>query len=112
MTRFVTLTLSLVALATSAAGAEEDTRTQAAEWASRTGTIAGSATFCEMDEDVVEEYINKAQAKIASTTVDDLDLVAARIEFRNVYAASAARAPVEGCDQFARSFKRKLALLD
>lgn len=112
MTRFTTVVLSILALTTFAAGGEENTRTPAAEWASRTGIIAGSATFCEMDEEVVEEYINKAQAKIASTTIDELDLVAARIEFRNVYTASAARAPVEGCDQFARSFKKKLALLD
>lgn len=67
-------------------------------------TIAGGARFCKADDDMIEEFIAKADANIAFRAKDDYEKVLARLEFKNVMAATSARAPKEGCDAFLPRF--------
>lgn len=68
-------------------------------------TIAGGARFCKADDDMIEEFMAKADANLAFRAKDDYEKVLARLEFKNILAATSVRAPVEGCEDFLPRFE-------
>ena len=88
------------------------TQSRALQWAADTGKVAGAATFCAMDTDVVEEYISIAQAKIAATANDNVDRVVARIEFGNIFNVASSQEPLGGCENFAQLFPQEARKLN
>jgi hypothetical protein len=61
--------------------------------------LAGGARFCKLDKDDIEEFISKADARLALLARDDYQKVLGRLEFKNLLAATSARAPDNGCAQ-------------
>ena len=93
-------------------GLEQNTEeSRATQWALETGRIAGGATFCALDPEVLETYILHAQARIASEAHNDVDLVVARITFNNTLDTSSIKEPKGGCEGFDEVFTRELARL-
>lgn len=76
-------------------------------WAIETGEVAGAAVFCEIEKDILENYITRAQAKIATESHSDVDLVVARITFTNTMNTTSIKAPAEGCKAFGERFERE-----
>lgn len=66
--------------------------------------LAGAARYCVLDEDMVDEFITKTEGRIAALARDEFEKVVARLEFKNLLAATSATAPREGCDTFASRF--------
>jgi hypothetical protein len=95
-----------------AAISQVDMESVATRWARETGDIAGGATFCEFDAEILESYKNRAMARIAAEAADDVDLVVSNIAFSNALAASAAKEPEGGCTAFTSFFNRSAARLD
>jgi len=93
-------------------GLEQNTdESRATQWALETGRIAGGATYCTLDPEILETYILHAQAQIASEAHDDVDLVVARITFNNTLDTSSVKEPEGGCEGFGEVFTRELARL-
>lgn len=90
----------------------EKVESRALQWATDTGRVAGGATFCAMDVEVVEEYISIAQAKIAATANDNVDRVVARIEFGNIFNVASSQEPLGGCENFAQLFPQEARKLN
>lgn len=90
----------------------EKTGSRALQWAADTGKVAGGATYCAMDTNVIEEYISIAQAKIAATANDNVDRVVARIEFGNIFNVASSQEPLGGCENFAELFPQELRKLN
>ena len=67
--------------------------------------LAGAARYCVLDEDMVDEFITKTEGRIAALARDEFEKVVARLEFKNLLAATSATAPREGCDTFASRFR-------
>jgi hypothetical protein len=86
--------------------------TNALKWAQETGKFAGGANFCKVEHEVLEDYISRAHAKIASTALDDEDLIVARVEFNNVKSRESIQEPSNGCEKFMIIFNRENARLD
>ena len=95
-----------------AAISQEDMESVATRWANETGDIAGGATYCEFDVEILESYKTQSMARIAAEAVDDVDLVVSNIAFTNALAASAAKEPEGGCTAFAGFFSRSAARLN
>ena len=74
------------------------------ELAKTTATIAGGARFCRFDPDDIEEFISKADARIVLLARDDYQKILGRLEFKNILAATSARAPASGCEKLAIQF--------
>ena len=112
--RFIaTLVVALPTTVTQHAAAQMvSSPNRALQMASDTGGIAGGGAYCQVDPEMVEQYITRALARVAALTDDQLDLVAARIEFNNTYAAASAREPEGGCDELTRRFPGLLRQLD
>lgn len=75
------------------------------------GRAAGNAEFCAYDEDVVEDFIARALARLAKETKDQALLAGGRIEFNSHAAHGRASGPDEGCEAFSLTFaamKRQL----
>lgn len=85
----------------------EATEGRAKIWALETGEVAGAAVFCEIEQDLLENYITRAQAKIATEAHSDVDLVVARISFTNTMNTTSIKAPAEGCKAFGERFERE-----
>lgn len=97
----------LPGLGFTAAGAQqlrEPERSRAEQWAEDTAKIAGAATFCNLDQEEIENYINRAHAKIAANANDEVDLVIARVHFSNTYNRASSVEPAEGCEAFTLYF--------
>lgn len=107
------LTVTILALAGSPASAQElveapgQTASRALLWATDSGKVAGAASFCALDTDVVEDYISRAQVKIAAIANDKVDRVVARIEFGNVFNVASSQEPTGGCENFAQLFPQE-----
>ena len=86
--------------------------TDALIWAQETGKLAGGATFCKIDPDVLEDYISRAHGKIAITANDEQDLIVSRVEFNNVKSRESIEEPVSGCKSFLVIFNRENARMD
>lgn len=74
------------------------------ELAQTTAAIAGGARFCRFDTDDIEEFISKADARIVLLARDDYQKVLGRLEFKNILAATSARAPAVGCEKLSIQF--------
>jgi len=79
-------------------------RTRAEQWAEDTAKIAGAATYCKLDQEEIENYINRAHAKIAANAKDEVDLVIARVHFSNIFSRASSIEPEEGCESFTAYF--------
>lgn len=82
---------------------------QATEYARLTGALAGTAAYCKIDLDDRELYINRAQAKIALSARDEVELVVAKIAFSNQLNHASVLEPESGCKEFRTRFKTLLA---
>ncbi len=100
---FILITVLLLPVALPAFG-QDTAKADANQFAARTGAIAGAATFCKLEADLVENYIDRAQALIASQTDDDVGLVVARIGFTSSFNISSSKEPAGGCPRFAKEF--------
>ncbi len=89
-----------------------DQGSRANQWAADTAMVAGGATYCAFDDEVVENYIAAAQAKIAAEANDEVEVVVARIEFSHKYNAASSREPLGGCENFATLFVHEAAKLN
>lgn len=85
---------------------------RASQWAQDTAIVAGGATYCAFDTEVLENYIAAAQARIAAEAKDEVEIVVARIEFSHKYNAASSRAPLGGCENFAALFVHEAAKLN
>jgi len=85
----------------------KETKTEAIKIATQAGEIAGGGYYCKVDEDILDEFIIMAYARIASEAIDKVDRVVAQLEFSNNYSAWSARAPKEGCETFKDNFEKK-----
>ena len=90
----------------------EDSKSRAQVWAVETGEVAGAANFCKIDPELIESYITRAQARIASEAHDEVELVVARISFSNTMNTSSISEPAEGCEDFDERFARESLRLD
>lgn len=86
--------------------------TDALIWAQETGKLAGGASFCKVDPDILDDYISRAHAKIASTAADEQDLIVSRVEFNNVKTRESIEIPSVGCEKFLIIFNRENARMD
>jgi hypothetical protein len=68
--------------------------------------MAGNARFCKADEELVDEYIGRAEGKIAAMAKDDYEKVLASVEFKNIMTAMSAKAPEGGCEAFLPLFEQ------
>lgn len=84
----------------------QDTKTDAIRFGAQSGKIAGSAYFCQIDEEDLDVFISLSQGKIISLSVDKADRIVGHLEFSNNYSLWAAEPPTEGCDQFIEDFYR------
>lgn len=83
--------------------------TEAQKWARETGYVAGAAKFCSFDQDLIENFISRAYAKLAETATDKEDLIVARIEFSNTMSSASSKEPGDGCEDFKETFRRESA---
>lgn len=66
--------------------------------------LAGAARFCNVDSDLVDEFISTTHARIAMLAKDTYEKIAGRLEFKNLLDASSVKAPEEGCDLISKNF--------
>jgi hypothetical protein len=99
-----TVTTALTAALTATPGASATSEEDLLLLARDAATIAGGARYCKADDELIEEYMAKADAQIAFRAKDDYEKVLARLEFKNVLAAMSAREPQEGCKAFVPKF--------
>ena len=97
------LALSLTLSVLSAPACAEEDIMQLAHDSAR---MAGSATYCKADEELVDEYIGKMEGKIAALAKDDYQKVLASVEFKNIYTAMSAKEPEGGCLAFLPRFEK------
>lgn len=76
------------------------------------GAVVGSAIFCQIEEGKQEIFLDRAQAQIALTARDKVDLVVARIAFSNEMNHASAIEPDGGCEEFSRQFSARIAGLE
>ena len=112
------LTVIFLALAGNFASSQEVAdkaevkESRALQWAVDTAKVAGAASFCALGVDTVEDYISRAQAKIAAIASDKVDRVVAKIEFGNVYNVASSQEPTGGCTNFAQLFPQESSKLN
>lgn len=68
--------------------------------------VAGGSKYCKFDDDLVEEYIAKAEARLSILAADEYEKVLARLEFKNLLDAYSVREPDLGCSEFLSVFER------
>ncbi len=73
------------------------------------GRFAGSAEYCNIDQDKVDNFISRILGRIAAQARDDTERALLRIEFKNQRTAASVKEPVAGCEVFAREFEAILA---
>lgn len=100
----VSLQLSLPSYAQEAPKRQDPQERQILKVAKQSATIAGGATYCKLDPDDIEEFIGKAQARLALLARNDYQKVLGRIEFKNILDATSAREPRAGCEEFEDQF--------
>lgn len=82
----------------------QDNKSEAIRFGAKSGKIAGSAYFCQIDEEDLDIFISLSQGKIISSSIDKADRIVGHLEFSNNYSFWAAEAPTEGCDRFVKDF--------
>ncbi len=85
------------------------TPSPATAFARQAGAVAGAAIFCQIDRQKQEIYLDRAQAKIALSARDEVDLVVARISFSNEKNYASAIEPDSGCEEFMRQFSARIS---
>ncbi|NVJ69843.1 MAG: hypothetical protein HWE08_05785 [Alphaproteobacteria bacterium] len=98
----ITSALAAALLSTNFVYASE---TDLLQFARISATTAGGAQYCNADEDMIDEFIAKAEARLALLAKDEYEKVLGKLEFKNVLAGAAAREPQQGCDAFVKSFE-------
>jgi len=82
----------------------QDPKTEAIKFGAKSGKIAGSAYFCQVDEEDLDLFISLSQGRIINSSIDKADRIVGHLEFSNNYSFWAAEAPEEGCEKFVRDF--------
>lgn len=102
--------LTFVSLGSDTARAQSQNAQEQAllQLARDTATIAGGARYCELDQDDIEEFIGKVDARLAYLARDNYQKVLARLEFKNVLTAASAKEPEKGCQALERIFSDAL----
>ena len=95
-----------------AAAQESATPSPATDFARQAGAVAGAAIFCQIDQQKQEAYVDRAQARIALSAHDEVDLVVARIAFSNQKNHASASEPDGGCKEFSRQFSGRILSFD
>ena len=98
------IAMSMAAAQPDAAKRDDEARSPASIFATETGRIAGNAEFCEIDPELVEEFLSIAEARIIALASDDVDLAVSRFEFSNSQSRAAITEPDGGCDNFSIYF--------
>lgn len=75
-------------------------------FARQSATVAGGAQFCKADEDMIDTFISRSEAKLAVLANDEYEKVLGRLEFKNVLAGASAKEPEGGCDAFIANFEK------
>ena len=68
--------------------------------------IAGGARYCKADEELVDEYIGRAEGKLRALAKDEYEKVVLQIEFKNLMTAASAKEPEGGCADFLPLFEQ------
>lgn len=68
--------------------------------------VAGGAKYCKFDDDLVEEFIARVEARLSVLASDEYEKVLARLEFKNVLDAYSVRTPEKSCPEFSLTFER------
>ncbi|NVJ98458.1 MAG: hypothetical protein HWE25_09915 [Alphaproteobacteria bacterium] len=97
------LTATLFGLCATSAYADEN---DILVYARQSAIIAGGAQYCRADEDMIDEFVSKAEARIAYLAKDDYEKVLGKLEFKNVLAGASAKEPQKGCDAFVSDFEQ------
>jgi len=74
--------------------------------AKQSAVLAGGARFCNVDDEMVEEFISLTDARIAVLAHDDYEKVLGRLEFKNIFSAYSAKMPEGGCEALLSSFNK------
>ena len=72
------------------------------------GRTAGAASYCQLDSEMVEHYINLAQGKLSAMAEDAVDRAVLKFRFNNELTIGKSREPEIGCEQFAQVFPEHL----
>ena len=107
MGRIFYLAAILVAALTMPATGQED----ANELLIKNASIAGSARYCKVETDLVEEFISKTEARLAYMSKDTYEKVISKIDFKNMLDAASGREPEGGCGTFEKKFMDALRQL-
>lgn len=67
---------------------------------------AGGGKYCKLDDDIVEDFIIKVDARMAFLARDDYEKILARLEFKNLLDVYSVKEPKMGCEAFEASFLR------
>ncbi|WP_262695542.1 hypothetical protein [Kordiimonas aquimaris] len=100
---FFFLTCSVLFLPTISANANENKLLLIAR---ESAIVAGGAKYCKLDDDLVEEFIARVEARLSVLASDEYEKVLARLEFKNVLDAYSVRAPEKPCPEFTLTFER------
>lgn len=103
--RLLAVTLPLMATAL-LAPAQTVSAEDIIQFAHDAARIAGNARYCKADEELVDEYIGRAEGNIASLAKDEYEKVLASVEFKNIMTAMSAKAPEGGCEAFLPRFEQ------
>lgn len=101
--------LSLSALVGASMLAAETTHAQDSRiltMARDSAEYAGGGKYCKLDDDMVEDFIVKVDARMAFLARDDYEKILARLEFKNLLDVYSIKEPEIGCEAFEASFLR------
>lgn len=70
------------------------------------GRAAGNAEFCAFEEELVEDFIVRALARLSREAGDEILFAGGRVEFNSHAAFGRARGPEESCESYAIAFAR------
>ena len=66
--------------------------------------LAGAGKYCNVDSDLLDEFTNSVEARIALLAKDDYEKIVGKLEFKNLFAATSAKEPEAGCDHIYNNF--------
>jgi len=101
--RFVVLGCSFVMSAVSLAAVQDvgptlNKRDKAVmDFANGSAQLAGAAAYCKIDEDLLALYLSRVDSRLATIARDEVELVVARSQFKNIQTVAKGKPPKESC---------------
>ena len=107
MKKILTSTLVLMVASSTLSLAQDLTSdiSKTSQMAKNYAHVAGSALFCKLDSNAIEEYIVLAQIKINKAAKDREDKILSKMDFTNSMIVASTRAPKEGCEKYRETFR-------